>query len=45
MFNSFTGKWEQKIDAIKKFQVDLQQDIVHVNDKLVQLDLDVEQLH
>jgi len=45
MFDSFSGKWEQMINAIDKLLIDMQQDIMQVNDKLIQLCLDVEQVH
>ena len=44
MFKSFTRKWEQKIDAVDKLLIDMNQDIVHVNNRLVQLNLDIEQV-
>jgi len=46
MFESFTSKWEQNIDDIEKLLTDMQQDIIHVNDRIVHLDLDIkQQLH
>jgi hypothetical protein len=44
-FDSFTGKWKQKNDIVHKLLIDMQQDIMQVDDRLVQLDLDVEQVH
>jgi len=45
MFESFTGKWEQNINDIEKLLTYMQQDIMHVNDRIVHLDLDIKQLH
>jgi hypothetical protein len=44
-FDSFTGKWKQKNDIVHKLLIDMQQDIMQVDNRLVQLDLDVEQVH
>jgi hypothetical protein len=45
MFNSFTRKWKHKIDVVDKLLIDMNQDIVQTNNRLVQLSLDIEQVH
>jgi hypothetical protein len=44
-FDGFTGKWKQKNDIVDKLLIDMQQDIMQVGDRLVQLDLNVEQVY
>jgi hypothetical protein len=36
---------EKNIDVVDKLLTDIQQDIIQVNYRLVQLDLDAEQVH
>ncbi|KAL3582908.1 hypothetical protein D5086_017240 [Populus alba] len=44
-FDSFTRRWDQKDGKVDKLLFDIQQDMVQVNDRLVQLGLDVEQIY
>jgi hypothetical protein len=44
-FDSFTLRWDQKAGEVNKLLFDIQQDVVQVNDWLVQLRLDVKQIH
>jgi len=44
-FDSFTLRWDQKDGEVDKLLYDIQQDVVQVNDWLVQLRLDVKQIH